>query len=111
MLWLFFHLDWVVFAKTTKNHDFKPFLWICLWGLDFFRIEKSRGREFFQRKNHGAESFFDGKNHGAESFFKGKNHGAESFFEGKNYGALTFFSPPKIWLPGPGFNKFCSLPK
>ena len=59
-------------------------------------------------KNHGAESFFQGKNHRAE-FFGGKNHGAESFFKGKNHGVLTFFSSHKIWLPGPGFNKFCSL--
>ena len=79
-------------------------LWI------FFEGKNHGAESFFQRENHGAESFFNGKNHGAESFFKGKNHGAESFFEGKNHGALTFFSPPKIWLPGPGFNKFCSLP-
>ena len=76
----------------------------------FFKAKNHGAESFFQGKNHGAESFFERKNHGADSIFNGKNHGAESFFTRKDHGALTFFSPRKIRLPGPGFNKFCSLP-
>ena len=83
-----------------------------LTGFGFFSKGKiTEQRVFFQRENHGAESFFLWKKSRGKEFFKRKNHGAESFFEGKNHGALTFFSPQKIRLPGPGFNKFCSLPK